>query len=211
MTDKSTRRCSRGSVFVRCGCRGHDGRQIGSSCPQTGERGHGSWSFEVSVSGPVSGPGHQRLRVRRGGFATASAARTALAAYRRRGDQACIAGGWTTGRWLGHWLQTHHRVRASTRRSYASHIRLYLAPTLGRIPLDELTAQDIQTMIDDVIAQHTRVGRPITPATVARLHATLRIALKSRCAMACSPPTPPPSSSYHRTPGPIPWSGHPAG
>jgi len=117
--------------------------------------------------------------VRRGGFTTASAARTALSAYRRRSDQACIAGAWTTGRWLGHWLHTNQRVRASTRRSYAGHIRLYLAPTLGRIPLDELTAHDIQTMIDNVITQHTRIGRPITPATLARLHATLRSALNS--------------------------------
>ena len=143
MTYMTNRGCSRGNVFSRCGCRGQDGRQLGASCPRAGMRGHGSWSFEVSVSGP----GHQRLRVRRGGFATRSAARTALVAYRRRSDQARVGGGWTTGRWLGHWLHTHRRVRPSTRRSYAGHIRLYLAPALGRIPLDELAAHDIQAML----------------------------------------------------------------
>ncbi len=129
-------------------------------------------------------------------------------AYRHRSDQARVSGGWTTGRWLGHWLHTHRRVRPSTRRSYAGHIRLYLTPALGRIPLDELAAHDIQAMIDQVIAQHARTGRPITPATVTRLHATLRAALNSamRHGLIATNPATLVELPPHARPHPVVWT-----
>lgn len=153
-------RCSRGSVSVRCGCRDESGRQLGAGCPRLGRAGHGSWSFEVRIPTPAG-----RVRVRRGGYATAAEARQELTAFRRRSGDARVAGSWTTGRWLTYWLQTHRAIRASTHRSYESHLRLYLMPALGRIPLDELSSLDVQAMIDAVIRSHAQAGTPICPAT----------------------------------------------
>jgi len=56
-----TSRCSKGSVFARCGCRDEYGTQLGAACPCLGKPGHGSWSFEVRV-GPAGG----RRQIRRG-------------------------------------------------------------------------------------------------------------------------------------------------
>ena len=105
-------RCSKGSVFVRCGCRDESGRQWGKNCPQRGVAGHGSWSFEVRV-----GPAGSRRRVRRGGYDSAGQARRELAAYWRRDTHGSAAGSWTTGAWLNEWLAGHRAVRDSTSRS----------------------------------------------------------------------------------------------
>lgn len=105
---------------------------------------------------------------------------------------------------MSHWLDTHRRIRASTHRSYAGHIRLYLAPALGRIPLDELSAHDIQATIDNVIDTHARTGTPITPATVTRLHATLRAALSSAMRHGLIPANPASLVELPRRPSPHP-------
>jgi integrase len=167
-------RCSNGSVFVRCGCRDESGRQWGKNCPQRGVSGHGSWSFEVRV-----GLAGSRRRVRRGGYDSAGLARRELAAYRRRNTQGCVAGSWTTGAWLNEWLAGHRAVRDSTLRSYASHLRLYLLPALGRIPLDELGIHDVQAMVEQIISDHFRAGRPIAAGTLVRIRATLLAGLKA--------------------------------
>ena len=58
-TAERINRCSKGSVFVRCGCRDESGLQLGKSCPKRGIPRHGSWTFEVRV-----GPAGSRRRVR---------------------------------------------------------------------------------------------------------------------------------------------------
>ena len=166
--------CSKGRVFARCGCRDETGRQLGASCPLLGSTGHGSWTFEVRVSAPAG-----RRRVRRGGHDSAAHAHRALAAYRRRDAQCAVAGSWSTGAWLTDWLSTHRAIRASTRRSYAGHLSLYFLPILGRIPLDELGIDDVQTMIDTIIDAHARAGHPIEPGTLVRIRATLRAGLNA--------------------------------
>jgi integrase len=141
---------------------------MGEQLPQRGMAGHGSWSFEVRV-----GPAGSRRRVRRGGYDSSGQARRGLAAYRRRDTQGCMAGSWTTGAWLNEWLAGHWAVRDSTLRSYASHLRLYLLPALGRIPLDELGIHDVQAMLKQIISDHFRAGRPIAAGTLVRIRATL--------------------------------------
>jgi integrase len=90
-----------------------------------------------------------------------------------------VAGSWTTGAWLNEWPAGHRAVRDSTRRSYASHLRLYLLPALARIPLDELGIHDVHVMFEQIISDHFRAGRPIEAGTLVRVRATLLSGLKA--------------------------------
>jgi hypothetical protein len=77
---------SQGVIFKRCGCRDlASGRQLGRTCPQLAQGGHGSWYFHVSVTNLMG----RRERVRRGGYPTRAAARQArdAALGRSREDQ----------------------------------------------------------------------------------------------------------------------------
>ncbi|GGL42653.1 tyrosine-type recombinase/integrase [Planomonospora parontospora] len=96
--------------------------------------------------------------------------------------------------WLEEFLKRKRRIDATTRRAYESHIRLYLNPYLGHIRLDRLRVSDIAGMFDaieefnDVITNARASGdteqrakvkyrRPVGPATMHRIRATLRHAL----------------------------------
>ena len=50
------------------------------------------------------------------------------------------------GDWMEHWYETHSRpaARPGTQRIYESYIRLYIKPGIGGIPLNKLTAKDMQ-------------------------------------------------------------------
>jgi len=80
---------------------------------------------------------------------------------------------------LERWLASRVSLRASTRRSYAAHVRGYLIPYLGGIPLAQLTAADVQAMFTAIIGQHAAGGHPVNPATLRRIHATVRAALNA--------------------------------
>jgi hypothetical protein len=80
---------------------------------------------------------------------------------------------------MQHWLAGHRSIRASTLRSYESHLRLYILPSLARIPLDKLSVVDVQGMFDTVIETHARSGRPIAVSTLVRIRATLLSGLKA--------------------------------
>jgi hypothetical protein len=58
-------------------------------------------------------------------------------------------------------------------------VRLYLAPYLGQIMLADLSAAHVQAMFTAISRQHATAGTPISPATLARVKATLRAALNS--------------------------------
>jgi hypothetical protein len=115
-------------------------------------------------------PDGRRRRIRRGGYPTRQIARQALAQLSTPGP----AGGTaiTTGQWLGRWLACRTSPATSTVRGYAAHVRLYLAPHLGAIPLAELTSAHVQAMFTAIIRQHQATGHPVTPATLARIRAT---------------------------------------
>src|SRR5258708_3871237 len=51
------------------------------------------------------------------------------------------------------------------RRGYASHVRLYLAPHLGRVLLAELSASQVQAMFTAIARKHAAAGQPVTAAT----------------------------------------------
>ena len=50
------------------------------------------------------------------------------------------------GDWMEHWYETYSRpaARPGTRRIYEGYLRLYISPGLGHIPLNRLTAKDMQ-------------------------------------------------------------------
>ncbi|MFI6744371.1 hypothetical protein ACIBI9_66945, partial [Nonomuraea sp. NPDC050451] len=167
---------TRVQVSRRCGCvDAETGRQRGVTCPRLPvDDDHGSWYFAVQVRG-LDG---QRQRVRQGGYADsgeAQAAGRALAAADRDGAGA----GCTLGQWLARWLATKDALRPSTRQGSAAHIRLYLIPHLGRIRLLKLTSRDVNGLLATLASRPSPSGRRLSPATVVRIHATLRTALNA--------------------------------
>lgn len=155
---------------------GSGGWVPGARCPRRGRAGHGSWYLSLELP---AGPGGRRRRVRRGGFPARAAAEQALA--RLRMPVPGVAGGVpvTVGQWLERWLAARSAPRPSTLRGYAVHVRLYLAPYLGQILLADLSAAHVQAMFTAISRQHAAAGTPVSPATLARVRATLRAALNA--------------------------------
>jgi integrase len=95
----------------------------------------------------------------------------------------------TVAAYLTDWLERDRaRVRPSTWRSRESHVRVYLIPTLGRLPLAKLTATDVERaqgaflehgrpVPGDGKPRRGRPARPASPMTVRHVRATLRRAL----------------------------------
>lgn len=85
----------------------------------------------------------------------------------------------TTGEWLERWLASRTSPAASTMRSYTGHVRLYLGPYLGRVPLAELSAGHVEAMFTAITRHHQALGSPMSAATLSRIRATLRAALNA--------------------------------
>jgi integrase len=167
---------SNGGVFKRCGCRdASSGRLLGSSCPASAERGHGSWYFDCAVAG-LQG---RRERVRRGGYPTRREALAARDALNNPGLDGRTIQAWTVARWLRYWLTSRTSIRPSTLRSYQHHVDAYLIPHLGQLQLDELTGRQVAAMFRALTAANSGRGRPPTPGTLHRIRATLRAALNA--------------------------------
>ncbi|MEU4574640.1 tyrosine-type recombinase/integrase [Nonomuraea sp. NPDC023979] len=100
----------------------------------------------------------------------------------------------TVAEWLTEFLGRKRAIEATTKRSYESHVRLYLKPYLGEIRLDRLRVSDIAGMFEaieefnDTIATERASGdparvaavryrRPVGPTSMHRIRATLRHAL----------------------------------
>lgn len=123
-----------GSVFRRCGCRDEEtGRLLGACCPGLTSLRHGTWYFSAELPCATG----DRRRVRRGGFASRPAAVAALEALRWPAPVPDQSVG--TGEWVERWLASRLSLRASTQRGYAAHVRGYLVPYLGGIPLADLS------------------------------------------------------------------------
>jgi integrase len=163
-----------GRVYKRCGCTAPDtGRLRGSGCPRLAERGHGSWYFAVDL--PVGSDG-RRHQLRRGGFRTRAAAEAAKA-YLLGADAECDRGLVTLGQWLDLWLEMRQTLSYSTRRIYTQHVRDYLKPRLGTVPLSELTVGEVQAMFTSLVRLNATRSRPLSPATLQRIRGCLHVAL----------------------------------
>ena len=170
-----------GSVFRRCGCRDQrTGRLLGASCPRLRSSRHGSWYFSAELPSPAG----ERRRVRRGGFATRTAAMAALDAL--TGPTREAVRGITTGEWLARWQASRVSLRASTSRGYAAHVRAYLVPHTwspipGRHPAGGAVAR---RRAGHVHRHHPRRGRARAPgqrdhAAPHPRHATLNAAVRA--------------------------------
>jgi len=101
-----------------------------------------------------------------------------------------------TGEWLEEWLAAKKKLRPGTARGYAGHIRLYLKPHLGHIPVDRLRVTDIAALFDHIAELNDAITearasrsparraagkgrRLVGPATCQRIRATLRSAISS--------------------------------
>jgi len=66
--------------------------------------------------------------------------------------------------------------------SFAEHVRVYVNPALGNIPLAELTMKHLVDFYARLARRRTRVpGDPLSAWTVMRVHATLRVGSMRRC------------------------------
>lgn len=70
-------------------------------------------------------------------------------------------------------------LRPATVRSYAALTRDYLVPYLGLVPLEALTAADVQGMFTAIVRDGGVLGRPVSAATLQRIHVMLRAGLNS--------------------------------
>jgi len=78
----------------------------------------------------------------------------------------------TVARFLADWLETvRSKLRPRTVESYASHVRIHIAPAIGAVPLAKFGPADVQRLLDGL----TRAR--LTAQTVAHVRATLRRAL----------------------------------
>jgi hypothetical protein len=173
-----------GSVFKKCPCVRTGKRGARRAC----KKDHGSWAFIHDV--PTL-PGAKRRRIVRGGFATKELALCGLTEsvtrYRQPGVAAerILAGRrMYVADYLRRWLEDRENLKASTRRSYAEHINLYLVPHLGHRRLEELGGEDIRAMYKQMRQPRRRKQRAgeaqtwrLAPARIQRVHATLRKAL----------------------------------
>jgi integrase len=81
----------------------------------------------------------------------------------------------TLGDYLDEWAKGLADVRASTSDHYRQHVRDYLIPALGDVPLARLSAAMVKAFVAELPAMGKR--RELSPATVRRVHATLHRAL----------------------------------
>ncbi len=162
-------------VYRRCGCAdAATGKRLGNHCARLADQAHGSWYFAVQVT-DVSG---RRQRLRRGGFPTAEAARQAARDLAQSLEAAPVTGYCTVAQWLRYWLSVvERRIRPTTFKAYRDHVRLFLIPHLGLVPLRGLSRRHVVRMFTVVGRRRTRYGKPISAATLERIRATLRAAL----------------------------------
>jgi integrase len=90
----------------------------------------------------------------------------------------------TTGSYLEQWLietlpgdVAAGRLKPSTLASYTDQTRRHIQPTLGSIPLVDLSPRHIRSWLTSKLGETSARGKPLAPRSVAYLHAILRNAL----------------------------------
>ncbi len=165
----------KGSTYKRCSCPpAYDTKGRRKSCPKR----HGSWTFVAELD---PGPGGKRRQLKRGGFRTQAEAATALGEVLAEVEtgQYRDDGRLTIEAYLRSWLldKLAAGLRPTTGRSYRQHVEDYLVPHLGHLRLGELRPAHVSRMLRELAASNETRARTIGPATLRRVHATLRSAL----------------------------------
>ena len=113
-----------------------------------------------------------RDKTRRGGKLP-----TTAEVERRLGAGRALDRSITVGEWPDEWFTGKRDLRATTRRYYASNIRLYLRPQLGEVPLDRLRVSHLDALFSWIEQTNSARRRPISPSTMQRIRGTLRSSL----------------------------------
>ncbi len=167
----------RGRVYRRCGCRDAQHHQLGTRCPQlAGDRDHGTWTFAVDLPAPAG----KRTTIRRGGFPSGDAARSAL---RRMLEGE--AGGFnadpnqTMADYLTTWLEAKAlTLKPTTLVRYRDYVTHDLIPALGTLRLDDLGYRHIAGFARAQLA--TGRGRVTLHRCLATLSSALGDAVRQR-------------------------------
>jgi integrase len=169
----------RGTIHQRCACpvardvagdivkdqRGRSVRDHRTGCRPT-------WAYVFDV-GRVGGKRKQQTK---GGFRTRKDAQRALTEALDAFDKgAFVANGrLTVGQYLSDWLVGRASLRPTTLQAYESHVRLYLRPALRDVRMDDLRSVHVDRLFADL---RQRADKPLSPATLQRVRATLNSAL----------------------------------
>ena len=139
------------------------------------------WMYVVDLgTDPATG---KRRQERKRGFRTQREAADAL--DERMGEVrtgvVAVDHRLTLATYLSQWIEAKEAAgrRPTTMRSYRMHIDNYLVPHLGHIRLRELRGNHVEMMLAEIAKPGRRNSKPMSPATVRRVHATLRSALAS--------------------------------
>lgn len=181
----------RGKVYKRCPRQREDQPPCSSRC------GH-SWTYDVEVARGADG---RRRHLSKGGFRTKAEAEEALgkALDRERLGGVAADHKLTVGDYLEQWLAGKATLRPTTARSYGEHVRLYLVPVLGGVRLAELRpvhverlyaamralgatdakGSEVRALLEARTPLQRLTMRPLSPATIRRVHATLLSALNT--------------------------------
>ena len=195
----------RGTVRKRCQCPAvFDSRGRRKACPEK----HGSWGYTVDL-GPGPNPDGEhvaRRQLTRLGFATKKDAEKTLAEVidaSSRGVGVAV-NSITVGQFLLDWLagKVADGVRPTTAATYTAHVHQYFIPHIGHVRLRDLSPHDVETVLRSIQA-----NRQMKPATLRRVHASLRSALGAAVKSRLIPTNPAASIDLPTAPRPHvrPW------
>jgi integrase len=145
----------------------------GGSLKRSGD----GWGFIVDAAAP----GATRRQIRKRGFATKKAAQEALTELLAGVQQGTFVAPTRVlvGRYLEDWLESLVIAgrRPTTIAGYRGVIDRYLLPTLGEVPLQQLTALDLDRLYGRLVEQGGRGGRPLSLRTIRYAHSVIGKAL----------------------------------
>ena len=74
----------------------------------------------------------------------------------------------TVAHWVGEWLPTYvqPRIRPRTFEKYKSCMNTYILPAFGDVPLEELTASDVQKHLNNLLENGLKDGEGLSSSTV---------------------------------------------
>lgn len=140
------------------------GRRVNGSGSVFRRKSDGLWIAQVS-----SGPRGQRRYIIRSGR-TKAAALEALAEVRGALSMGITPSRETTGAYLERWVSDVRDIRPTTRAGYRAVVAYHLQPTVGSIPLSDLSAIHVERMLATLTPTMSR-------KSLRNVHAVLRRAL----------------------------------
>jgi len=178
----------RGTVRKRCQCPPEfDTRGRRKACQVR----HGSWGYTVDLGpGPNPEGEHvERRQMTRFGYATKKEAEKALAEVLDANARglAVAVNNMTVATFLSDWLagRIADGLRPTTAASYQAHFNNYFIPQLGHLRLRELRPHHVELALRMV-----QTDRDMRPATLRRVHASLRSALGAAVKLRLIPTNP---------------------